>query len=390
MSESAANTIADVARKSPDIPNTMKALVAHGPHDFKLETVETPRAREGELIVKVEACGICAGDLKSYHGAPSFWGGAGNPPYIKAPMIPGHEFVGYVVEVGPNVDSYRYHGDAEFKVGDRVISEQIVPSWTDKFSTTGRYWMDERHYVYGFQYDVNGGMAQYMRFPKEAINYKVPKKIPVESAVLIEPYACAKHGVDRAGIGPEDVVVISGVGVIGLGMVGAARQYNPKALVVLDLNDKRLEKAKAFGADYVFNPSKVDAIEKVKSMTDGYGADVYIEATGHPASVQQGLEIIRKMGTFVEFSVFKDLVTVDWSIISDRKELNLLGGHLSPYCYKTVINWIGKGTLSTDGVVTHMLPLEQWESGFDLVSSGSESIKVVLFPNEEYLPSERK
>ena len=370
---------------SMDVPATMKALVAHAPGDFRMETVTTPRAGEGEIVIKVEACGICAGDLKSYHGAPSFWGGAGNPAYIRAPMTPGHEFIGYVVELGPNVDDYRHHGDGDFHIGDRVISEQIVPTWTDLFSTTGRYWMDERHYVYGFQHEVNGGMAQYMKFPKEAINYRVPADVPVESAVLIEPYACAKHGVDRASMGPEDVVVISGVGVIGLGMVGAARQRNPKTLVALDLSDRRLEKAREFGADITLNPSKGDAVKKIKEMTGGYGCDIYIEATGHTASVQQGLEMIRKMGTFVEFSVFKDVVSVDWSIISDRKELNLLGGHLSPYCYRTVIDWIARGVMPTKGVVTHKLPLNDWKKGFDMVTSGAESIKVVLFPNEEFL-----
>jgi len=365
-----------------DLPEKMQAVVAVAPGEFKLDTVDVPRAREGELIIKVEACGICAGDLKSWHGAPSFWGGEGNPAYIKAPMIPGHEFVGYVVEVGPNVNDYTYHGDKDFQIGDRVISEQIVPSWTDKFSTTGRYWMDERHYVYGFQYDVNGAMAQYMRFPMEAINYKVPKELPVEKAVLIEPYACSKHGVDRAGIGLEDVVVISGAGVIGLGMIGIAKMYNPKTLVVVDLKDSRLEMAKAFGADIVMNPARQDVPEELKKLTDGYGCDIYIEVSGHPASVQQGLESVRKLGTFVEFSVFKDLVEVDWSIISDRKELDVLGGHLSPYCYRPVIQWLAEGTLPADGVVTHKLPLKDWEKGFKMVDKGDESIKVVLMPNE--------
>ena len=146
-----------------------------------------------------------------------------------------------------------------------------------------------------------------MKFPKEAINYKVPKEMPVDEAVLIEPFACAKHGVDRADIGSEDVVVISGAGVIGLGMVGVARLRNPRTLVVLDLRDERLKKAKEFGADVVINPSKDDAVQKIKNMTDGYGCDTYIEVSGHPASVQQGLLMLRKLGTFVEFSVFKDL-----------------------------------------------------------------------------------
>lgn len=366
--------------KQEGLPEKMHALVAHSPGEFRYEEVERPKAGEGEMVIKVEACGICAGDLKSYHGAPSFWGGEGNPPYIKAPVIPGHEFIGHVVEIGPNVDEYAHHGDTAFELGDRVISEQIVPTWTDLFSTTGRYWMDERHYVYGFQYEVNGGFAEYMKFPKEAINYKVPKDIPTEKAVLIEPYACSKHGVDRAKIGSEDVVVISGAGVIGLGMIGAAGMRNPKNLVVLDLNDERLKKAKEFGADIVMNPSKEDVVGRIKEMTGGYGCDIYIEVSGHPASVRQGLEAIRKMGTFVEFSVFKDLVTVDWSIISDRKEIDLLGGHLSPYCYKPVIEWIRSGQLPTDGVVTHVLPLEDWEKGFKMVERGDESIKVVLKP----------
>ncbi len=105
-----------------------------------------------------------------------------------------------------------------------------------------------------------------------------------------------------------------------------------------------------------------------------------LKLTGNPKSVQQGLEMIRKMGTFVEFSVFKDLTTVDWSIISDRKELNLYGAHLSPYCYETVIEWIGNGKVPTEGVVTHKFPLEKWKEAFDVAEKGEESIKVILVP----------
>ncbi len=352
---------------------TMKALVAHAPGAYKLEEVPVPQAGSGEIVVKVEACGVCAGDLKAYHGAPSFWGGEGNPPYIKAPMIPGHEFIGRIVGMGEDVKG-------DFAIGDRVISEQIVPCGECKFCKTGRYWMCQKHDVYGFQYNVNGGMAEYMKFPKEAINFKVPDELPVEQAVLIEPYSCSKHCVDRADIGNEDVVVLSGAGTLGLGMVGAIKQRNPKMLIVLDLNDERLEMAQKFGADLALNPQKCDVVKSIQELTDGYGCDIYIEATGHPASVQQGLEAIRKMGTFVEFSVFNEMATVDWSIISDRKELDVLGAHLSPYCYETVIEWIGNGKLPTEGVVTHKLRLEEWEKAFELASKGTESLKVIITP----------
>jgi threonine dehydrogenase-like Zn-dependent dehydrogenase len=121
-------------------------------------------------------------------------------------------------------------------------------------------------------------------------------------------------------------------------------------------------------------------VDIIMDMTDGYGCDVYIEATGHPNSVNQGLTMIRKMGTFIEFSVFKDLVTVDWSIISDRKELNLLGSHLSPYCYETVIEWIREGKLPTDQVVSHRFSLDQWKEAFAMAEKGDHSLKVMLVP----------
>lgn len=252
------------------------------------------------------------------------------------------------------------------------------------FCKTGRHWMCEKHDLFGFQKNVNGGMAEYVKLTKEALPYFVPADMPIEQAALIEPYACSFHCVDRAQVKTTDVVVQSGVGTLGLGMVGALRQANPKLLIVLDMNDARLEKAKEFGADLVMNPGKEDVVAKIKELTGGYGCDIYIEASGHPSSVQQGLDCIRKMGRFVEFSVFGQPVTVDWSIISDRKELDLLGVHLSPFCYDTVIEWIGNGKLPTDGVVTHKFPLEKWEEGFHIAKTGENgALKVVLVPEME-------
>lgn len=140
--------------------------------------------------------------------------------------------------------------------------------------------MCQPHDMFGFQNYNNGGMAEYVRYPKTAVIHKVPKSMKLEDALLIEPYGCSKHCVDRAQIGCEDVVVISGAGTLGLGMVTYARMKNPKKLIVLDMVDSRLEKAKEFGADIVMNPSKVDVVKEITDMTDGYGCDIYIEATG--------------------------------------------------------------------------------------------------------------
>lgn len=366
-------TVHEKESVTKEIPKTMRAVVAYAPEDYRMEEVETPELKnDQEIIIKVEGCGICAGDLKAYGGAPSFWGDEKQPPYIKAPVIPGHEFIGRIVQKGDAVEG--------FDIGDRVISEQIVPCWNCRFCNRGEYWMCERHDLYGFQNNVNGGMAEYMKFTKEGINYKVPEELSLEKAVLIEPYACSMHAVERADAKLDDVVVLSGAGTLGLGMVAALRRKNPKKLVVLDMKEDRLELAKKFGADIVLNPSKVDVEKEIKDMTDGYGCDTYIEATGHPKSVEQGLAMIRKLGRFVEFSVFGDPVTVDWSIISDRKELDLLGSHLGPYCYPTVIDGITDGTLPTEGVVTHKLPLEEFENGFELMKKGDKSLKIVLEP----------
>jgi len=358
-----------------NIPEKMDAVVAHAPGDYRYERVDTPKLEnENEILVKVEACGICAGDVKAYDGAPSFWGDEKQPAYIKAPVIPGHEFIGHVAALGKNVEN--------LKVGDRVTSEQIVPCGECKFCKSGRYWMCEKHDLYGFQNNVNGGMAEYMKFTKEGRNYRVPDELPIESALLIEPFSCSLHAVQRANTNIQfgDVVVLSGAGTLGLGMVGALTKTTLGTLIVLDMKDDRLELAKNFGADIIMNPGKEDVVSKIKELTDGYGCDVYIEATGSPASVEQGLDAIRKLGTFVEFSVFKDPVTVDWSIISDRKELDLLGSHLSPYCYPWVIEHITDGTLPTEGVVTDILSLSDFEEGFDKVKKGEGSLKVALKP----------
>lgn len=354
-----------------ELPKTMKALVAYGLGDYRLELdYPVPECGPDDIIIKTEACGICAGDLKCMHGAAMFWGDEVQPRYVEPPFIPGHEFLGHIVKMGENVSG--------FSVGDRITADQIVPCGTCRFCKSGRYWMCQPHAIFGFQSGNNGGMAEYVRYPKNAVISRVPEEMPLEKALLIEPYGCSKHAVDRAQIGSEDVVVISGAGTLGLGMITYARMRNPALLIALDLADNRLEKAKEFGADLVMNPQKEDVTKKVLEMTEGYGCDIYIEATGHPSSVQQGLNMIRKLGRFVEFSVFGQPATIDWSIIGDRKELDVLGSHLSPYCYPFVIRNIGNDSLKTDGVVSAMFPIEQWEEAFDHASGKYGDFKVAI------------
>ncbi len=354
------------------LPEKMKALVAHGPGEYALETIPVPVPGFGEMLIRVEACGICAGDVKASHKSARFWGGDGMPGYCEPPFIPGHEFVGEIVSLGDGVEG-------DFQIGDRVVSEQIVPCGICRYCKSGKYWLCDPHNVYGFKKHLPGGMAQYTILPKRSINYVIPKDLPIEKAVLIEPYACSLHGVEQGHIQVDDVVVLAGAGTLGLGMIGAIKQRNPRKLIVLDMNDHRLEMAKRFGADLILNPGRENVVKRVLEETDGYGCDVYLEVTGHPSAVGQGLEMICKGGRFVEFSVMSGTSTVDWSIIGDAKEIVIYGSQLSPYCFSRTIKGIVSGTLPTEGVVSHTFPLEDWAQAFAVADSG-RGIKVILKP----------
>ena len=355
-------------------PKTMKALVAFSKTDYRyIEDYPVPECGADDILIKTEGCGICAGDLKCQHGADMFWGSddGTQPSWVQPPFIPGHEFLGRVVFAGENVEGW--------KEGDRIAVDQIAPCGECRFCKSGHYWMCQPHKIYGFFNDVCGGMAEYVRIPaKHAVIHAVPETLTLEQAICIEPYACSKHCVDRADIHAEDIVVLSGAGTLGLGMVAYARTRNPKKLIVLDMLDNRLEKAKEFGADIVWNPSKVNVVEEIMKLTDGYGCDTYIEATGHPSSVTQGMQMIRKLGRFVEFSVFGAPTTLDWSIIGDRKELDVLGSHLSPYCFPYVIENIANGTLPTDGVVSSIFELKDWQKAFEYATGKYGDLKVAF------------
>jgi threonine dehydrogenase-like Zn-dependent dehydrogenase len=146
------------------------------------------------------------------------------------------------------------------------------------------------------------------------------------------------------------------------------------------MDQRKLDLALKTGATMAINIAEEDAVARVKEMTGGYGCDVYLEGTGAPPAVLQGLNMLRKLGRFVEYSVFKEDVTVDWSIISDDKELDVLGAHLGPYCWPAAIKMIESGVLPMDKICTHQLPLTEFQKGLDLVASGKESVKVSLIP----------
>jgi erythritol/L-threitol dehydrogenase len=349
--------------------DTMVAVRNYAPRDYRLEKIEKPHAGPGEVVIKIDAAGICGSDGKCFAGATSFW-----DTWVKAPVVPGHEFFGTVVELG--------EGAAEkfgLKVGDKTIAEQIYPCDRCRYCQRGQYWMCEIHDMYGFQKQCNGSWAEYMRLGPNSRVHKMPADIRREDGVLVEPLACAIHAVERGEIQLGDTVVLAGAGTLGLLMLQIIKLKNPGQIIVTDAKPERLEKAKALGATHTVNVKETDPVAKVKSLTGGYGTDVFIEATGYAPAVVQGIDMLRKLGTFVAFGVFGDKTTLDWSIIGDRKELNIHGAHLGPYCYPKAIDYLYRGVVKSELIVTNKLPLSEFQAGIERVLNG-KGVKIMLDP----------
>ena len=349
----------------------MKAVVVHGKGDFQYEDVPDPKAGEEEVIVKIGRVGICAADPKILHGTAYF----SQTVYDHAPIIAGHEFVGEVVELGKG--SKEKYG---LNVGDKAIMEIIVPCQECYFCKRGRYNLCDVHSITGVS-GPNGGWAEYMKYPKGAIIWKVPNEIPWEAAVTIEPLGCGIHGVERADIQFGDTVVLTGCGPIGLLMLQAAKLKNPMLLIAIDTDEYRLSIAKETGADLVLNPLKDDIVAKIKELTGGIGCDVVLEVSGSPKAVVQSVDMLRRGGRLMEFGVFAEKTSLDWSIISDIKELEIFGGHLGTYAYPMAIKYLRDGLVKTAKVVTHNFPLKDWKKAIETAEKHiGNSIKVTMTP----------
>ena len=195
--------------------------------DYRLEKVPIPEPGLKEILVKVEAVGICASDAKVYLGAPKYWGKEGEKCRMVLPQIPGHEFSGKVVKLGPNAQDHH-----KVSIGDLVTAEQVVTCNDCRFCLKGDYNVCIKRKVFGFK-GLHGAMAEYMIFPAHSRVYKIPEGMDPFHAAFVEPLSIAIHGINRAKIQFSDVVVISGCGPIGLGMISAAQRKSPKLIVAL-------------------------------------------------------------------------------------------------------------------------------------------------------------
>ena len=263
--------------------------------------------------------------------------------------------------------------------GDRTVAELNVSYGMDYFRQRGLYHLTDNMDVLGATRD--GAWAEYMLYPAQTVIHKVSAGLSENAACYTEPLANAIHGVERAGIQFQDVVVIHGAGPIGMGMLQAARLKTPRKLILVDPGEAKRTVGLSLGADHAFHPDDTELAEAISDFTDGRGADVCLEASGQTSAFLGAMEVVRKRGTVVVFGVYKKPVEVDLNMFGEFKELNIFGGHLAPFTYETALDLMSRGLVDGDTCVTHRFPLEEFEEAMTRRPDPDElQIKVVLDP----------
>ncbi len=340
----------------------MKAVVAHGRGDFRLEEVAEPPRRAG-AVLEVEAAGVCAADRM-------IWRGDG-PWELRFPFIPGHEILGRVAWIDDR--SAEHWGVV---AGDRVTAEVMVPCRRCRLCRAGRTNLCRfgTHLGSG----LPGAFAERMALPPEAVVHEIPHDLDTAAAVLVEPAACAVHAVRRGTIGPDDTVVVAGVGSIGAAALGAAAGKG-RRLVAVVTTPSRAELARALGADDVVDLSLDDTPEALLDLTGGVGPDVYIDCSGATESVALGLAALVPGGRLVLYGVYRRPLTVDLNVVAEHKELDIRGGHLAPGAFPEAIELLRTGAIDAGRIVTHRHSLGQVHAAVGEAPGGSR-LKAMLVP----------
>ena len=337
----------------------MKSAVCYGPDDIRLERVPVPELAADEVLVRVAFCGICPSDFRVYDGRSSH----------KLPMILGHEFSGWVEEIGPGV--------TRLAVGDPVVVDPADKCYTEcppcLRGITNK--------CSGVQVGGGGdGFAEY-RVAKEARVYRLSPTTDLVAASLAEPLACVMHGQHRAGVGLGSVIVVVGSGPIGLFHLMAAKSAGAK-VIVSEVQPTRLAAAAELGADVTVNPAKQDLAQVVKQETGGWGANAVIVAVGNKAAIEGAVGLIALQGTVVLFAgVYPNVpISLDPNFVH-YSEVNVTGS--SDYTdqdFFEAVTFIEDGTIDTRALVSDILPLERVVEGMEIVRSARQ-LKVVIQAN---------
>jgi len=338
----------------------MKALMKLINGEMALVNVPEPSPGPGEVKVQVKATGICGTDLYGYSA-------------VKPPVIIGHETAGEVVEIGEGVKKVR--------VGERITTETTAYICGKcRFCQNGDYNLClERR---GLGSKINGTFADYFVIREESI-HPLPSHIDFFTGALTEPLACATHAVMEQGETlVNDVVLVLGPGPLGLLVSQVAKTKGAKVIICgISGDEKRLTLAKNLGIDFVVNLEEIDISKLLRKITKGYGVDIVFECSGSPAAVHLGLELVRKRGRYIQAGILHQRVELDFNDILFTREVCLIGSHTQkPSSWVKALGLMEEKKVNLKALVTHRLPLREWERGFKIAKEKS-SIKIILYPD---------
>ncbi|WP_349672502.1 zinc-binding alcohol dehydrogenase family protein [Lacrimispora sp.] len=335
----------------------MKAVQIVKPGELKVIEIEKPVLdEENNVIVKMTAAGICGSDVGIYHGTNAA---------ATYPRIIGHEMVGVVAETGASAQ--------KLKVGDRVIVNQVTSCGHCYPCSKGRGNVCDHLKVRGVH--IDGGYREFIAVP-EADCYILPDSISDRDAVMIEPTTIAIQSCTRAELEKDDMLLIYGSGALGSSILKIARQICDH-IIVADIQDDKLETAKANGAEHTINVLNEDLVEKVKEYTHMHGATVSIDAVCNKDSLIRLLNATGNAGKVITMGFSTAPTEINQFAIT-AKELDVRGSRLQNKMFGKAINMIHEGKLDLTGSVSHTFPLTKAQEAFDFVDSHDPSIRKII------------
>ena len=356
----------------------MKALVYHGPGQRAWETMPDPMIQDAtDGIVRIDTSTICGTDLHILKG---------DVPEVEPGRILGHEAVGTVVESG--------HAVTTLAEGDRVLVSCISSCGRCRFCKEGRYGLCTGGGGWIFGHLIDGLQAEYARVPfADTSVHKLPPELTDEQVVFLADILPTAYevGVLAGRVEPGDTVAIVGAGPIGLAAVMTARLLSPGRIVVLDVADARLEKAREFGADVTINNGLTDPIAEVMELTGGLGADVAIEAVGIPETFELCADLIRPGGRVANVGVHGHPATLHLERLWIR-DVTITTGLVDTFTTPKLLRLIAEGRLDPLPFATHRFELDEMIEAYDTFADAAttNALKVVLTGHPAHLPAGEK
>ncbi len=316
---------------------------------------------KNEILIKVNACGICGTDFHIYEGkAPAY-----------RHVILGHEYAGEVVEIGTEIHS--------IKVGDRVAVNPNIHCGFCQYCKAGRINLCENLKALGVT--LNGGLAQYSVVPFSQA-YLIPKNFPIESAAFAEPLSCCVHGIDQAGIKLNDTVAVIGCGTVGLLMIQLAFLKGASNVFAIDVSSEKLILASNLNATKTFNANDENVIKEIIEMTSG-GVNVAIECVGSSKAAETALSITKKGGNVLIFGLASADAYLKLFLQSIfHKEITLKTSLLNPFTFQTAVDLLTTSKIKVDLLnPTKMNLTENDINKIFKTKKSDDVIKYMVFPN---------